>query len=56
MTKNTNMIINLIGITIYALGGCLVLSYVNIQRLELLIVGVISMITGITLSGLQKLK
>lgn len=55
-TNKTNIIINIIGFVIFALGGYLLISFTTFNRLELLIIGIISSVTGISLCGLQVIE
>lgn len=55
-TNKTNMVINIIGFIILCLGGYMMLSFISINRIELLIIGIISIITGISLCGLQVIE
>ena len=54
--NNTNIIINIIGYIILLLGAYLILSFISFNRFELLIVGIISSVTGIALCGLQVIE
>ena len=56
MNKKDNMLINIIGFIIYILGAYLILSFISFNRLELLIIGIISSITGVALCGLQVIE
>lgn len=55
-TNKINMIINFIGLIIFTLGAYMLIAYISINRLELLIIGIISSITGISLCGLQVIE
>jgi hypothetical protein len=55
-TNKINMIINIIGFIIFGLGGYLLISFTTFNRLDLLIIGIISSITGVALCGLQVIE